>query len=39
MNRINETLQGIKSILSLQKKISIRQNVDNFRNHYKYTIK
>ena len=40
MNRINETLQGIKSILSFaRKKISIRQNVDNFRNHYKYTIK
>ena len=40
MTRINETLQGIKLILSFaRKKISIRQNIENFKNHYKYTIK
>ena len=40
MSRINETLQGIKLILSFaRKKVSIKENMENFRNHYKYTIK
>jgi ABC-type multidrug transport system fused ATPase/permease subunit len=40
MNSVNETLQAIKLILShARKKISLKKNIENFKEHYKYTIK